>query len=72
MYLPIDVVNEIVYKRPRARDKRCDGQAGDEPDIPSKLSNPTKPRRACQVRAEDDSESTCTAAGAKTIRRKKQ
>lgn len=62
----------MLYYNHSRGDERCDGQAGDVPDIPSKLSNPTKPRRACQVRAEDDSESTCTAAGAKTIMRKKK
>ncbi len=70
--MSIDIHRKIMYIIITARDKRCDGQAGDVPDIPSKFSNPTKPRRACQVRAEDDSESTGTAAGAKTIRRKKQ
>ena len=34
----IDIHQKIMYIIITARDKRCDGQAGDEPDIPSKLS----------------------------------
>lgn len=58
--LPIDILRNILYTIITARDKRCDGQAGDEPDIPSKLSNP---RRDCFVKAGDVPESTKPPAG---------
>ena len=62
----IDIHRKIMYIIITARDKRCDGQAGDEPDIPSKFSNPTKPRRVCFVKAGDVPESTKPAASTLT------
>ena len=56
----MDILKKMVYIIITARDKRCDRQAGDEPDISSKFSNP---RRDCFVKAGDVPESTKPAAG---------